>query len=410
MALRSPAQLLNLIVWTPPGGWCVSAGRATIGYRGDAAPQARTCCGTHELPIRTKECRHAYVGVRHAVHDANGVRFDRIRLGVSMTRRLDQLDLPEITTEPAAKEAVPATMTPDNVARRWGFAPDKTIRSVSDIVSAAVWRFPQQSVHELGSCPDVHTDVIAVSVAGQHRHTYFADGKQKWSRIHPRFHFNLVAAGEQPRGVFASESSIAYLHIYLPHVMIKRLAADTLTKNADRDIALIDPMCSRDPYVESIARQFMWEMRQPDDCSRLAIDVLSQQLAIRLLRQHSNIAGSAVTTAKTGASYRDWRLRRAIEYLEAHIGDDVTLSEVATAIDLSTTHLANLFRQGTGESPHRWLMRVRIERACDMLQMPHISVTEVAMRCGFASSQHLATAMRRQMATTPTAYRRAVLA
>ena len=78
-------------------------------------------------------------------------------------------------------------------------------------------------------------------------------------------------------------------------------------------------------------------------------------------------------------------------------------------VDLSTTHLANLFREGTGEPPHRWLMRRRFEQACELLAKPHLSITDIAHQCGFASSQHLATVMRKHLATTPTAYRRALL-
>jgi len=307
-----------------------------------------------------------------------------------------------------ASEKMSAPITPDTVALWWGFAPDKAITSLNGVVSAAVWRFSQPAVYELHGYADNQTDVISISIAGHHHHTYFADGKQKWSRMHPAFHFNLVPAGEQPRGIFDSKRPFSYLHVYLPHGLVKRLAAESLAIPEGRDVTLIDPMCSRDPHVESICRQFLREMTYSDECSRLAIDVLAQQLAIRLLRQHSNIAGSTIT-ARSGAGYRDCRLRRAMEYLEAHIGDDVSLAEVATSVGLSTTHLANLFRQGTGEPPHRWLMRHRLERACDMLQTPHLSVTEVAMRCGFASSQHLATAMRRLLATTPTDYRRTVL-
>lgn len=106
------------------------------------------------------------------------------------------------------------------------------------------------------------------------------------------------------------------------------------------------------------------------------------------------------------AAPRDWRLRRAIEYLEARIGDDVGLSEIAAEVDLSPSYLRDLFRTGTGEPPHRWLMRRRFERACEMLADPRVSITEVAHNCGFASSQHLATVFQKQLGTTPSAYRR----
>lgn len=77
---------------------------------------------------------------------------------------------------------------------------------------------------------------------------------------------------------------------------------------------------------------------------------------------------------------------------------------------LSTTRLSGLFLEGTGEPPHRWLMNRRFMHACELLGNPSLSITDIAHQCGFASSQHLAAVMRRRLATTPTAYRRDLLA
>jgi hypothetical protein len=95
-----------------------------------------------------------------------------------------------------------AVMTSDDVARWWVFAPDNSIATHSDSVSAAIWRF-EGSVYDLEGHADENTDVISMPIAGHHHHTYFADGRQKWARRHPPFHMNLVAAGEKPRGVSA---------------------------------------------------------------------------------------------------------------------------------------------------------------------------------------------------------------
>ena len=55
------------------------------------------------------------------------------------------------------------------------------------------------------------------------------------------------------------------------------------------------------------------------------------------------------------------------------------------------------------------LMNRRLARACELLANTSLSVGEIAHRCGFASSQHLAAVTRRRLATTPTAYRRQIL-
>ncbi|ORV61987.1 helix-turn-helix domain-containing protein [Mycobacterium fragae] len=299
--------------------------------------------------------------------------------------------------------------TPDNVARRLGFTPDQRITTPDETMSAAIWRFQHKSSYELTGRANENMDVISMSVSGRHHHTYFANGRQKWSRMHAAFHMNIVAAGEQPRGVFNSEHPFTYLHVYMPHTMVERLAMQSGAIERGRKVVLVDPMCSRDPSVEVICRQILREMTMGDGCSRMMFESLGQQLAVRLIRRHSTVSGSAVFAENRGPGYRDWRLRRAIEYLEAHLSDDVGLTEVANVVGLSTARLAALFREGTGEPPHRWLMNRRFARALELLGERSLSISEIAYQCGFASSQHLATVTRRKLAITPTEYRRQLL-
>ncbi|BCP01308.1 helix-turn-helix domain-containing protein [Mycobacterium intracellulare] len=304
----------------------------------------------------------------------------------------------------------PAFVTPEVVSECLGFKPGQRITGSGGVLTAAIWRFENKSAYELvGPAVDT-TDLIAMPLSGHHHHTYFGDGRRKWGREHPAFHMNVVVAGEQPRGVFSAERPFSYLHVYVPHAMVERLAVESGAVNVARSVTLIDPMCSRDPLAESICRQIVREMTHSDGCSRMMIDTLGQQLVVRLIRQHSSVSGSPSLAKKSGPGYRDWRLRRAIDYLEAHLSDDVGLNELAAVVGLSTTRLSGLFLEGTGEPPHRWLMNRRFMHACELLANPSLSITDIAHQCGFASSQHLAAVMRRRLATTPTAYRRDLLA
>jgi AraC family transcriptional regulator len=284
-----------------------------------------------------------------------------------------------------------------------GFDPETRLTSQAETISAAIWRFEAGSTYELQG-PANRSNVISMPVVGEFHHTYFGDGRQKWSRMHAAFTTNLVSAGEQPRGVFVSSRRIALMHVYLPQSIVEGLAVETGAAAAGQPITLIDPMCAPDPDIERIGRQIVREMESPDRCARLMLDAFGQALAIGLLRNHSNVSRALVV--KHAWNPRDWRLRRAIDYLEAHLADDVGLHDVATEVGLSITHLTALFRDGTGEPPHRYLMRRRFERACELLADTSISISDIAYQCGFANPQHLATVVRRHLSMTPTAYRR----
>lgn len=295
-------------------------------------------------------------------------------------------------------------LSPQDITDRLGFAPETCIGARDEGVTAAIWQFEPEKTYELQG-PANATDVIAVPVRGQLHCTYFGDGRLKWRRQHTGFGVNLVKAGEQPRGLHVSTQRFAVMHVYLPHAMLERLAVESAVVVEGNSVELIDPACSHDPEIESISRKMIQEMAQPDLCSHLMFDALVHALAIRLLRRHSNVSGSPGFASKSPVGYRDRRLRRAIDYVEAHIAEDIGLAEVAGAVGLSVTHLTALFNSGTGEPPHRYLMRRRFERACELLSDPHMSIGDIAYRCGFANPQHLATVMRRRLGVTPTTYR-----
>jgi AraC family transcriptional regulator len=99
-------------------------------------------------------------------------------------------------------------------------------------------------------------------------------------------------------------------------------------------------------------------------------------------------------------------VRRALDYIEGHLGDDIGVLELSAVAALSPAHFTKMFRGAVGMPPHRWLLERRLERAQAMLADPRASVTEIALACGFGSSQHFATAFRKSRGVTPSDYRR----
>ena len=92
--------------------------------------------------------------------------------------------------------------------------------------------------------------------------------------------------------------------------------------------------------------------------------------------------------------------------LADRLGEDLLLADLAASIDLSPCHFARAFKASTGLPPHRYRMRLRVERAKELLAATSQSVTEIACACGFASSQHMATVFRRTLGTTPSTHQR----
>jgi AraC family transcriptional regulator len=100
-----------------------------------------------------------------------------------------------------------------------------------------------------------------------------------------------------------------------------------------------------------------------------------------------------------------WRLRRAIDYIEAHLGEKMSLAEVASASGLSRMHFAALFRASTGLRPLKYVQRRRIEHAQATLANSSMPVVDVALSVGFQSQAHFSTVFKQLVGETPVRWR-----
>jgi AraC family transcriptional regulator len=100
-----------------------------------------------------------------------------------------------------------------------------------------------------------------------------------------------------------------------------------------------------------------------------------------------------------------WQQKQLAEYVEEHLGEDISLGDLAGIARLSPYHLAHAFKQSFGEPPHRYITGRRMARAKTLLATP-MSVTEIGRNIGFAETSSFTAAFRRLTGMTPTGYRR----
>ena len=100
------------------------------------------------------------------------------------------------------------------------------------------------------------------------------------------------------------------------------------------------------------------------------------------------------------------RFAKLLAELAATSSEPWTLEEMASRLRLGMTRFTALFRQQTGESPMHHLQRLRIDRARKLLRTSDASITDIAMACGFSSSQHFAHVFRQYTNSTALEYRR----
>src|SRR5437899_8728490 len=140
---------------------------------------------------------------------------------------------------------------------------------------------------------------------------------------------------------------------------------------------------------------------------RLFLDSVERAMAVALVNGHA-VRHRPVQIYRGGLGSA--RLRRIKELVHARMEDDLSLDDMAQSVGLSTAHFARMFRKSTGETPHQFVMRQRLERAKAMLRAPDARVLDVAVACGFKTPQHFAQAFRDLWGASPTEYRQDLVA
>lgn len=102
-------------------------------------------------------------------------------------------------------------------------------------------------------------------------------------------------------------------------------------------------------------------------------------------------------------------IRRAKEFIHEHQAEEISLGQVARAVNTSTFYFCKMFKKMTGINFTDYLSRVRIEKSKNLLLNPNLRVSEIAFEVGFQSLTHFNRVFKKVLGQTPTAYRTQLL-
>jgi AraC family transcriptional regulator len=138
--------------------------------------------------------------------------------------------------------------------------------------------------------------------------------------------------------------------------------------------------------------------------TRLAAESLGTALVAHLVSQYADHRDGP--SIRRGPSLSRASLARVTSYVAEHLADDLSLQELAAVAGLDVFAFARAFRESAGLPPHQDVLRARVERAKALLRDPALSVSDVALRVGFATPSHFSTTFRRVTSVTPRSFRR----
>jgi AraC family transcriptional regulator len=141
----------------------------------------------------------------------------------------------------------------------------------------------------------------------------------------------------------------------------------------------------------------------PAPGQRQYAEALSMVMLHELLRLNN---GAIPARVQIRGGLAGWQEKKIAQYIEEHLLEDTSLATLADLAQLSPFHFLRAFKQSFGLPPHRYLSRLRIERAKSLLADPAMSVTQIGSHLGFSETSSFTTNFRKHTGMTPTAYRR----
>lgn len=154
----------------------------------------------------------------------------------------------------------------------------------------------------------------------------------------------------------------------------------------------------RDPLIQQIGLALKAELEIDGLSDRLYAESMANALAVHLLRRYSTRQQRIPAVCGGLPSYK---LQLTIDYIQAHLAENLSLEAIATELGMSQYYFARLFKQSTGYSPYQYLIKCRIERAQELFIQGQHSIANVALQVGFANQSQFGRHFKRLTGVTP---------
>ena len=179
--------------------------------------------------------------------------------------------------------------------------------------------------------------------------------------------------------------------------------ANLTSHAAGTDIELAGELGVNDRKLSELTALFDQELLDDGVTGRFYVENLGAALAACMVqRRTSRPAAMALPYAGLVPAC----FRRIVEYIDAHLADDLGLTELSRMSGLNPHYFAHAFKVTTGVPPHRFIIERRIDKARALLEDKRQSIAEIALASGFASQSHFTQHFRRVVGTTPAKFRR----
>jgi AraC family transcriptional regulator len=195
------------------------------------------------------------------------------------------------------------------------------------------------------------------------------------------------------------DERISVLSIRIPDSALMEAARERL---ADRSLEIVPRQLVTDDRLTHLLLALDAERARGYSAGKLFVDGVEAAVANILLTSFNAFAPRSIS-GKGGMAPR--LLRRVLEFMNANMDKQIGLKDLADCAGLSLSHFSFQFRASTNQSPHQYMLRLRVERSKELLADSRLSVLDVGLEVGFRNQQHFATVFRNSVGVPPSVYR-----
>ncbi len=226
-------------------------------------------------------------------------------------------------------------------------------------------------------------------------------GNDQTRRIIPKGGLFILPGGME-FGVHL-EGTLLSFHVYLRDSLLREVGAE-FGRGDPATLELLPKIGDQDPHLERLALSIRDVLADPLPATAVYVDYLACSFAARLLHCHSAKTTPTLLSRPPGGLTRR-QIARAVDFMQAHLSESVTLESIAQAVGLSQSNFARRFKVSLGEAPHRHLVGLRLAHARTLLLETDTPVVQIALDAGFSHQGHLTRLFKRSHGLSPGAYR-----
>jgi len=223
---------------------------------------------------------------------------------------------------------------------------------------------------------------------------------------------HLRAAPIKPRGIRIYDQRSSWIkdvstpfesvNFFIPEAAFTELAAELKAPRIET-LPFLNNEGDVDDVLEGLARAIAPAIARPSEVNRLFAGYVFAAVRLHVAQSYGGLRLSDMPRRSTLSPFQE---RLVKDRLLGDLTADPGLSELAALCGLSRGYFLRAFKNTTGLPPHRWLLLQRLQRAQHLLSQTGLTVSQIALECGFADQSHLTRVFSRAVGTGPAAWRR----